>query len=724
MNIEEIRRQTARKLAETLQQDSPPELVRLLAQTLPRLEDEALLQGVLDALGQIQDPAGLDALWSAWHTTRHPGLENLLIEAGCSARQPALLKLLSALKLRQVDWLESAGPESVDLLLQAAADPDADISASACSALGSLSNPAAQDEVCRWVIEHNHPIASQAAIAAGYTPRDPHRKALFYLLTEQWERYESLDFDASLLRAVYQASEPSMRVRIASLARQSGWHGYIEAVASRRDPRRMSELTSSEWEVVLALLGRHERWEHTWQLAQAAPPIWSARLLNSLQEAGWQPQDQEGLSAFTSLAQAASACINLGAPLEKLPAEPHELRGHNRRITGLAFSPHGDLLASASADHNLRLWNSFNRDEVTLLRGHTSFVLSLAFHPDGSLLASGGADRTVRLWQPQEGRLLHTLGGHAGEVATLAFSPNGEILASGDERSIHLWESSRAKLVGLLSPGQDMSISSLAFSPDSKLLASSHADNSLHIWSLPDGERVCTLMDKVAAWRFIPTTASQGCILATTSSYGQVRIWQVPAGELWQTLPGRADGKLLAASPDGRYLAASDRQLIRLWELPSGQALGALDSHQGPLICLVFSPDGRMLASSNADKSLYVWQPEGSRFIQLFQDQTAPADNLVFSPQGGYLACSVSDRALLWPLDDLGGLLRQPPDTIPADQLTSLQEAIRRPWASPTEERWLEFTVALQRWRRRYDIELAAAPQRLALGDFDIELSA
>lgn len=723
MNIEEIRRQAARRLVEQLQQDSPPELVRILAQEVTRLEDDALRLGVLDALGQIRDPAGLDALWSAWQASRHPGLESILVESGQPARQPALLKLLSALKLRQGEGLKNASPEIVDLLLQAASDPDLNIAAAAQFILGSLVNPAAQDEVCRWVIEHDHPLACQAAIAGGYAPCDPHRRALYFLLTEQWERYESLDFDASLLRAVYQASDEGMRTRIANLARQNGWTGYLDAIASGRNPRRLSELSPSEWEVVLAILGRHERWEETWQLAQAAPPAWSARLLNSLQEAGWVPQNEETQVAYAALARAASACINLGAPLDRLPAEARVFNGHSRRVTRLAFNPQGSLLASASADRSIRLWESNRGEERSRLEGHTSFVLSLAFSPDGSLLASGSADRTVRLWQPEDGRLLHTLGGHAGEVSALAFSPGGDLLASSDLRTIHLWDPSEARLVGLLSPSQGGGAFVLAFSPDGKLLVSSHAGSSLHIWDIPGRELVRTLMEQVAAWDFTPVAAPQGWILATTSSYGQVRLWQVPGGEHLQTLEGRADGKLLTASHDGRYLAASDQQSIRLWELPSRQTLATLEGHQGRLTCLAFSPDGEMLVSGGEDKTLRLWQPRENRHIQLLQNQPAAVENAVFSPQNQFLACSILEKVFLWQLDDLGGLLSQSPITIHPDQMTRLQEAIQRPWVSSIEKQWFEFASALQRWRSRYDIEIAAAPQCLALGDFDIELS-
>ena len=85
--------------------------------------------------------------------------------------------------------------------------------------------------------------------------------------------------------------------------------------------------------------------------------------------------------------------------LESDRAEPiAELRGHDRDVTSLAFSPTGDMLASGSDDDHIRLWSVPTGDELGVLDGHTDLVQTLTFSPDGSLLASGGEDFTLRVW--------------------------------------------------------------------------------------------------------------------------------------------------------------------------------------------------------------------------------------------------------------------------------------------------------------------------------------
>ncbi|EGJ32189.1 MULTISPECIES: hypothetical protein [Moorena] len=72
--------------------------------------------------------------------------------------------------------------------------------------------------------------------------------------------------------------------------------------------------------------------------------------------------------------------------------------GHNNQLTSIKFSPDGKLLASASLDSRIKLWDVTTGKELQTLIGHRHWVNSVSFSPDGKLLASAGSDNTVKLW--------------------------------------------------------------------------------------------------------------------------------------------------------------------------------------------------------------------------------------------------------------------------------------------------------------------------------------
>lgn len=711
-------------------------LLRVLEPDPTASQDSEVAQAVLTALPEfLAHPLVLDAAWEAWMHNRQAALLALLIEHGQPAGPVGPAAVYSRLALGQHQDLAD-NPADIENLLQAAGDADPRLSERADDILHHLANPEARSELCRWVTQFDHPRAREIALASGYAPADLPSRALFFLLTGQWARYQELDFDAGLIEIVYAAGSETLRTQIAALARQNGLSGFARILTGSRLHRFSNTLTDFEWETVLVILNREKRHADLWRLAQNAPPIWSARLLHSLFAAGWQPSDSAEQAGFASLSRSAAACpIDSTGGLQSSTLIQHRaaLLGHTRQVTALLHIPTHNLLASASAEKAIRLWDLAANRQSALLEppiGHTDFVLSLAAAPDGSWLASGGADRSVRIWSLPEGRLQQVLGGHASRVTHLEVSPDGQSLLSGDERAVHTWQVGENFRPLAVIKNQLNGLNQLAVTQDNLFILVGDSERTVRIWSLPTPEAPAaelrrTLLTPIVGW----TLNRGGSLLASSSSYGAVQLWSIPQGESIRTLPGRANNSLLSFSPDDRWLAVAASQSGRsgalLWDL-------ALDDTSQPVFLpggagltssLAFHPASRLLAVASQDRTLRLWSIPASSsppaLLKILEGHNTPVRHLCFSSDGSTLFSAGELSIHTSSVELLASLLAIPAAQLQPEKLTT---HFADPDLTPIQRAWLAYSLELARHQRRYDIEIGEV-ETLTVGEYDIEIA-
>jgi eukaryotic-like serine/threonine-protein kinase len=281
-------------------------------------------------------------------------------------------------------------------------------------------------------------------------------------------------------------------------------------------------------------------------------------------------------------------------------------------VLGVAFSPDGELLASAGGDGTIKVWNSRTGELVRdLPAAHSDSVASVTFDPDGLYLASVGADKWVKVWDlatwKEEFRRPCNTVRKFGNACTVAFSPNGRRLAAGRDGTVMVWDWKKKDQAATTLDGHEKYAISVAFSPDGQRLASASTGRGVNLWDAQKWQRLRTFAahpHPVSALAFSP----DGGGLAEASLGRRVNLWDTTTGELSRSLVH--DGNVLgvAYGPDGKRLAtASEDKTVRVWDPVTGREMLGLRGHTGSCECVAFSRDGCRLASASTDGTIRVW---------------------------------------------------------------------------------------------------------------------
>jgi|LakMenEpi03Aug12_release.lakeMendotaPanAssembly.Ray.scaffolds.fasta_scaffold25588_2 WD40 repeat protein/transcriptional regulator with XRE-family HTH domain len=334
--------------------------------------------------------------------------------------------------------------------------------------------------------------------------------------------------------------------------------------------------------------------------------------------------------------------------------------GHNHWLYSLAFSPDGSQLASASEDTTIRIWDVKTSECLHLLKQHKARIWSIAYHPNRPWLVAGDDRQNVRLWQTETGECLGRFAGYSQKIDPLAFHPNGQILATGsnqfmiDLRDVLTGEESDSL------PTNGGNILSLAYDPKGEILVAGSEDHSIKIWDCFALENPPKSLQGHYNWVRTVAISADGQFIASGSDDKTVKLWDSRTYLYLHTFHGHYNWiRSVCFDPKGQFLASgSDDGMIKLWDINKPYELKKMLRHnpqeaserESQVWAITISPDGKILASGSNDNTITIWNLETYEPLNLHQHRKWIAA-LAFSPDGKWLASASYDTTIrLWEL--------------------------------------------------------------------------
>jgi WD40 repeat protein len=152
------------------------------------------------------------------------------------------------------------------------------------------------------------------------------------------------------------------------------------------------------------------------------------------------------------------------------------------------------MIATASADKFIKVWEMPSGKFVKSFEGHTHHVLDVGWMADGKLLASAGGDNTVKVWDFDKGEQARTINAHGKQVTRLMFiGKKNEFLTCGGDSQVKAFNAANGGNIRNFGGATDF-VYAIGASPDGAVVAAGGQEGIVRVYNGTNGTLLKTLL--------------------------------------------------------------------------------------------------------------------------------------------------------------------------------------------------------------------------------------